>query len=59
VASCRYLDGTSITNTWDWDIQAAGAACSKDYLGNPQQPEVATACALYSARRNRLSSPLS
>jgi len=27
--------GTSITNTWDWDIQAAGVACSKDYLGNP------------------------
>lgn len=27
--------GASLTNTWDWDIQAAGGACSKDYLGTP------------------------
>ncbi|QNE35860.1 hypothetical protein [Leifsonia shinshuensis] len=27
--------GVSLTNTWDWDIQAAGGACSKDYLGTP------------------------
>lgn len=27
--------GTSVTNDWDWDIQAAGGACSKEYLGNP------------------------
>lgn len=27
--------GTSITNTWDWDLVAVGATCTKDYLGNP------------------------
>ncbi|MCB1280199.1 MAG: hypothetical protein KDB18_01595 [Salinibacterium sp.] len=27
--------GTSITNTWDWDIQTAGGACAFNYLGNP------------------------
>lgn len=32
----RWSGGSSasLTNTWDWDIQAAGAACSKDSLGN-------------------------
>jgi hypothetical protein len=27
--------GVSLTNTWDWDIQAAGEACQKDSLGTP------------------------
>lgn len=27
--------GVDLTNTWNWDIQAAGGACSKDYLGTP------------------------
>lgn len=27
--------GVSLTNSWDWDIQAAGGACSKDSLGTP------------------------
>lgn len=27
--------GTKITNTWDWDLESAGASCTKDYLGNP------------------------
>lgn len=30
-----YGAGTSIANTWDWDIQAAGGACELNYLGNP------------------------
>lgn len=32
----RWSGGSSasLTNTWDWDIQAAGGACSKEMLGN-------------------------
>lgn len=26
--------GASVTNTWDWDIQAAGASCTQNFLGN-------------------------
>lgn len=27
--------GVSLANAWDWNIQAAGGACSKDSLGTP------------------------
>ena len=32
--------GASLANTWDWDIQAAGGACQKDYLGAPSSTKV-------------------
>lgn len=27
--------GVALTNTWDWDIQAAGGSCAMNYLGVP------------------------
>lgn len=32
--------GASLTNTWDWDIQAAGGACQKDSLSAPSATKV-------------------
>jgi hypothetical protein len=29
-----YGSGASVTNTWDWDVQSAGAACTQNFLGN-------------------------